>query len=105
MDEIPNRNLSLANIPTPDADWIAISAFAHTFDGYEHCGSFERCAEIGNARQPTTLTELRVCLFFAKRVGGITLIRFPQGMTWPTSVRCLRALGRRLTRGSWNDRV
>jgi hypothetical protein len=67
MDEISNRNLSLANIPTPDADWIAISAFAHTFDGYEHCGSFERCAEIGNARQPTTLTELRVCLFFEAR--------------------------------------
>ena len=67
MDEIPNRDLSLANIPAADADWSSVSDFAHTFDGYAHCGSFERCAEIGNAKQPTTLTELRVCLFFEAR--------------------------------------
>lgn len=40
--------------------------FALTFDGYAALGS-ERCAEIANKQSPSTLTELRACLFFEQR--------------------------------------
>jgi hypothetical protein len=62
--EIHNRGLRLADIPPPQADWDVIGAFALTFDGYRHWGSFEACAEVANAKRDGSLTELRTCLFF-----------------------------------------
>jgi hypothetical protein len=44
-----------------------IGAFALTFDGYWHWGSFEACAEVANARRGGPLAELRICLFFEQR--------------------------------------
>ena len=44
-----------------------LNAFAHTFAGYEACGSFERCAEIANAEDHSSLDNLRSCLFFEAR--------------------------------------
>jgi hypothetical protein len=67
LPHIPNEMLMAARMPPPDADWNAIQQFALTFDGYKHWGSFERCAEIANARAARTLTELRTCLFFEQR--------------------------------------
>jgi hypothetical protein len=64
---IPNDRLSLANVPGPDASWYEIGDFALTYNGYEECGSFERCAEIANARQNESLDDLRACLFFEQR--------------------------------------
>jgi hypothetical protein len=76
MKTIPNDQLTLAQIPAAQADFGQIAAFALTFDGYEHWGSFEACAQIAepcwqafqNDRSlPPTLTELRTCLFFEQR--------------------------------------
>lgn len=54
-------------MPLPDADWLAINEFALAFDGYQYWGSFDKCADIANARLNRTLTELRTCLFFEQR--------------------------------------
>jgi hypothetical protein len=67
MDEISNDQLEIGMVPASDASWAEIAGFALTFDGYKHWGSFERCAEIANARRHGTLTDLRTCLFFEQR--------------------------------------
>lgn len=67
MIEIPNEDLALAVIPPTDASWGEIAQFCLTFNGYQAWGSFERCAEIANARRHGTLTEIRTCLFFEQR--------------------------------------
>lgn len=67
MDSIPNEARRPKHIPSPDGDWGNISSFALTFHGYEAWGSFETCAQIANEAKPSTLTELRTCLFFEQR--------------------------------------
>jgi hypothetical protein len=64
---VSNAALRLARVPPPDASIFEIWKFAHIFDGYTHCGSFEAVAEIANRRSPKTLTEYRICLFFEQR--------------------------------------
>jgi len=66
-NEILNEDLQLADLPPPNADWGEINRFAHTFNGYEAWGSFERCANVALSRKHGTLTELRTCLFFEQR--------------------------------------
>jgi hypothetical protein len=68
MEPIKNEQLTLENVPPPDANWSDILEFALAFDGYEFWGSFERCAEVAAARAHGTLTGLRTCLFFEQRV-------------------------------------
>ena len=65
--EIRNRDLRLADIPPPQADWDAIGTCALTFDGYRHWGSFEACAQVANGKHDGSLTELRTWLFFEQR--------------------------------------
>ena len=60
-------SLKPADIPSPSATWTEIGEFALTFNGYEYWGSFAKCAEIANARDPQDLLELRTCLFFEQR--------------------------------------
>lgn len=67
MEPIKNEQLTLENVPLPDANWSDILDFALTFEGYEFWGSFERCAEVAAARAHGTLTCLRTCLFFEQR--------------------------------------
>jgi len=76
FDQISNQDLTEQDLPPPDAQWWQIWEFALTFDGYDHWGSFDKCAEIANcwaasyAQQqalPESLTELRTCLFFEQR--------------------------------------
>lgn len=69
---VANGQLKATKIPSTMADWERIQRFALTFDGYAHYGSFEKCAEIANARRELherqeTLSELRACLFFEQR--------------------------------------
>ena len=64
---IPNDQLKLESVPSPNADWQQIEQFALTYSGYTECGSFERCAEIANAHRNSTLSELRTCLYFEQR--------------------------------------
>lgn len=64
---LSNEQLRVEDVPPPDADWAAISTFALSFDGYAVQGSFERCAEIANARRSESLNDLRTCLFFEQR--------------------------------------
>ena len=67
MREISNKDLALSDIPTPEASWGELGEFALTFDGYSVWGSFDKCAEIANARRRESLTDLRTCLFFEQR--------------------------------------
>src|SRR5687767_114560 len=48
-------------------DRNAIFAFAMTFDGYEHFGSFEAAASNARSRPRATLTDLRNELFMSAR--------------------------------------
>ena len=67
MDEIPNNQLKLADIPPRGSAWSEIVRFAYTFDGYRHWGSRELCAEVAQKRCHQTLSDLRTCLFFELR--------------------------------------
>jgi hypothetical protein len=73
MNKIPNSQLIEKDIPSSKATWKKIQAFALTFNGYEHWGTFKKCREV--AQQGITLykekkaltlslTDLRTCLFF-----------------------------------------
>ncbi|MEI7970787.1 MAG: hypothetical protein WCJ69_17560 [Betaproteobacteria bacterium] len=64
---IPNKNLRIQNIPADTASIDALESFAMTYNGYAECGSFERCADIANARDHGSLENLRTCLFFEIR--------------------------------------
>jgi hypothetical protein len=64
---IANDDLTLRDLPSPDAGWEAIQGFALSFDGYKEAGSLEHAARIANDRVCETLTDLRVCLFFEQR--------------------------------------
>lgn len=67
MNSTPNESLQIEQIPEPNATWEEISHFALTCNGYEEAGSFEECSRIANARMQSTLSELRICLFFEQR--------------------------------------
>ena len=47
-DRIANPDLNASDLPPPESEWWQITPFAPTFDGYDHWGSFDKCAEIGN---------------------------------------------------------
>ena len=64
---IPNEQLVLERIPDPEGDLASWETFALTINGYDVMGGFEPCADLANAGTPTTLTELRCCLFFEQR--------------------------------------
>ena len=64
---IPNEQLLLDRIPDPEAELWGWERFAHTINGYEVMGGFQGCADLANRGTPTTLTDLRCCLFFEAR--------------------------------------
>ena len=64
---ISTAKLRPKDVPPSDADIREITQFAHTFDGYARWGSFERCADIANAPDHSTIDHLRTCLFFEAR--------------------------------------
>jgi len=74
--EIDNADLAEGDLPSASAEWHEIGKFALSFNGYERWGSFGKCAERANGGAelyrtegvlPTSLTELRTCLFFEQR--------------------------------------
>ena len=76
FEEIASSELTESDIPSPDADWGRIGAFALTFNGYEARAPSGKCGQIANqwakryAEQqelPDSLKELRTCLFFEQR--------------------------------------
>ena len=76
MNKIPNSLLINGDIPSRRAAWKNIIPFAHSFNGYEHWGSIEKCREVAkqgiagyktNQDLPQSLTDLRTCLFFEAR--------------------------------------
>ncbi len=58
MDEIPNDQLQLTDIPADDADLDDLIRFAHTFNGYDAFGGFDACADIANAGDHSSLAHL-----------------------------------------------
>ena len=67
MSCIPNNELTLDQIPSPDGDLREWSRFAHTINGYEVMGGFDACADLANSGGAATLTQLRCALFFEAR--------------------------------------
>jgi hypothetical protein len=76
MNNIPNSQLIENDIPSRRDPWKKILPFAHTFNGYKHWGSFEKCRQVARhgvdlhkADQDSkqSLTDLRTCLFFEAR--------------------------------------
>lgn len=67
MRHIPNSELRIERIPEAGAGWDRIAAFALTFNGYTHCRTSERYAEVTGARRQSTLSELRTLLFHEER--------------------------------------
>lgn len=67
MSPIASAELRPIDVPAAEASIDALIDFAHTFDGFKHWGSFERCAEIANDRDHGSLDKLRTCLFFEAR--------------------------------------
>lgn len=61
MEIVPNAELKLEDLPALGAEWPVIWRLADTFNGYQHWGSFEKCAEIANRQDHSTLTEWRTC--------------------------------------------
>ena len=66
----------LTDVPGEDADWPEIAKFALTFDGYEFCGSLEKCSQLAHrvrklveASRECSLSipEARACLFYEQR--------------------------------------
>ena len=67
MSCIPNNELTLEQIPSPEGDLREWSRFAHTINGYEQMGGFDACADLANSGSAATLTQLRCALFFEAR--------------------------------------
>jgi hypothetical protein len=76
MDKIPNSQLHEEDLPSRRAAWAKIVPFAQSFNGYEHCGSVQKCRDVanqgvaihkGNQDLNQSLTDLRTCLFFEAR--------------------------------------
>lgn len=67
MDQIASIDLRPADLPGEQASLQDLISFAHSFNGYAHWGSLERCAEIANAKDHSSLDSLRTCLFFEAR--------------------------------------
>lgn len=76
MDPIPNERLRPRDIPADGARVHEIERFALTYNGYEHAGSIQACADLtSGVRQrylahgelPDDLGDLRACLFFEQR--------------------------------------
>jgi hypothetical protein len=76
MDKIPNSQLLEEDIPSKRASWLKIIPFALSFNGYEHCGSVQKCRDVAkegvalhkkNKVLNQSLTDLRTCLFFEAR--------------------------------------
>jgi hypothetical protein len=64
---LSSDELSLSQVPLPEATWPEIVAFSHTFDGYGYWGSNAECTKVANKRRQETLAKVRTCLFFEQR--------------------------------------
>ncbi len=64
---IPNEDLSLSEIPSPDTDWQPISRFALTYDGRSCPDSVTECDQMCERVGELTLSELRGCLYMYQR--------------------------------------
>ena len=63
LNIIPNKALTIDQIPDSESGWDVIDDFALTFRGYD----LPKCGELANSRCAKTLTELRASLFFEQR--------------------------------------
>jgi hypothetical protein len=73
---ISNETLRIEDLPLPGSPEQGYHEFALSFDGYRQLGSLKRCARIANGSLerwsqtgdlPTTISELRGCIFFEQR--------------------------------------
>jgi len=65
-DEIASDQLQLFHIPVEDADLDALIRLAHSLNGDEAMGAFERCAEIAHAPDHGS-RQRRACLLLEAR--------------------------------------
>ena len=70
MNEISNQKLRLNDIPSDDSAESNIQNFALSFDGYAAYpddSNGDRCADIANRKDHSSLSRARACLFFEQR--------------------------------------
>jgi hypothetical protein len=100
---LSNEELTVDDIPTSDADWWTITAFAQTFDGYPYGDLYARerydamlidwhamYEEYGSV--PTLLTHLRGCLFHEQRSWRQSDVGMPTGSDYLKSMAHAHAL-------------
>ena len=65
--EDKSKNLTLEDVPLPDAHLFDIIRFAQRINGYEISGSFAKAADIAEDPDPNDIMELWIALFFCAR--------------------------------------
>jgi hypothetical protein len=65
--QIPNSQLTLADIPSDGASAERLREFALSFNGYDYWGSDEVYTKVAHAGLHGNLTEMRTWLFFQQR--------------------------------------
>lgn len=58
--------MNASDLPDPD-DVEAVMAFARSFNGYDHSGSFKAAADEARQRKRSTLIDLETASFFRHR--------------------------------------
>ena len=66
MNQIQNSEITTESLPSA-SDRNAVFAFAISFNGYEHFGSFQAAAESARSRNRSSLIEPRNELFMSAR--------------------------------------
>lgn len=65
--DLAAESLRQEDVPGEDASWQEIQDFALTYDGYAAHGSLEGVEAVVRRGDPTTIPELRTCLFYQQR--------------------------------------
>jgi hypothetical protein len=68
IEPIPTRNLKLADIPTPEADWFVVATFALTYDGLIPDGVGSNPVKVPLIGRTPSVDDLRTRLYLEQRL-------------------------------------
>jgi len=92
---IRTEDLREGDLPPAGSDWTAFASFALTFDPSQRYRSAEACAELAawafsrwkaTGRMPTSLDELRGCLWFEQRRARFLGHATPEAKNWASAL-------------------
>jgi hypothetical protein len=93
---IPTRSLKRDAVPSAEAKWENIAAFALTFDPHEMGAYGQKAADLSNASPNSSLTELRSHLYVEQRRWN-HLGRVPDGDVMQQLAEIVSLIRQRLT--------